>query len=406
MRSGQVGLELVGATVAHTNAPSQRQIKLVLRVSAKQSRRAQVPRALTVLSFRCFWRSAIVAGLSGGSTGVQECQARSGMLAQRPFCEVCLPPSVTASKIRPLRPRGDIVPVDSSHSKRVVADLRKAGFDASGLEQVGVVPALPDYLRQLWNRRTFIWMDARQRVATQNSRNVLGNVWLVLRPLLDALFYYILFGLVLQIDRGIENYPAFIIIGILLFSATSRAMSQGPTTVKQGRPLIRAFSFPRAAIPLAGELRNALQSVPAVATMLVMIILIPPHVIPTWTWILLPLVLSAQVAMNLGLRMILARVGFHFPDTAQLMSFVSRVIFFTSGVIIPVTRFEERVPALMPIIEFNPIYQMLHIARDMLKEGSVGTAFSWGVFLGWTVVFVVVGFWLYWRGEARYGADE
>lgn len=298
------------------------------------------------------------------------------------------------------------MPVDPNDSQQVVADLRRVGFDTSGLGPVGVMPPLRDYVRQLWDRRIFIWMDARQRVATQNSRNMLGNVWLVLRPLLDAVFYYVLFSIVLQVDRGMENYPAFIIIGILLFAATSRAMSQGPSTIKSGRPMIRAFSFPRAAIPLAAELRSTLQAIPAVGTMLVMIIVIPPHVSPMWTWLLLPLVLVPQMFMNLGLRLILARIGFHLPDTAQVMSFLSRVIFFTSGVIIPVTRFEERVPALMPVIEFNPLYQMLHIARELLKEGQLGPVLSWAVFLGWTVLFVVLGFWLYWRGEARYGADD
>lgn len=295
--------------------------------------------------------------------------------------------------------------IDSNNTQQILQDLRRTGFDPSGLRTVGVVPTFRDYLNDLWDRRHFIWMDAHQRVATQNSRNFLGNFWLVLRPMLDAIFYFVLFSLVLQIDRGIENFPAYLIIGILLFAASSRAISQGPSTIKSGRPLIRAFSFPRAAIPIAAEVRNAMQSVPAVLTMLVMIMIIPPHVTPHWMWIVLLPVLAIQCLLNLGLRLVMARIGFHFPDIAQLMSFVSRVLMYTSGILIPVTRFTERYPGLEPFIEANPLYQMLVIARSVLMDATLPPAYTWLIFGGWAVGLALIGFIAFWRGEAKYGAD-
>ena len=295
---------------------------------------------------------------------------------------------------------------DLHHPDVVLRDLQQQGHDTSGLGPVGVRPGLGDYLRQLWDRRHFIWMDARQRVASQNSRNLLGNVWLVLRPMMDAVFYFVLFGLVLQIDRGIDNFPAFIIIGVLLFAATSRALSQAPGTITAGRPMIRAFSFPRASIPIAAELRNAMQAFPAVLTILVMILVIPPHASIAWTWFLLPPLLILQYVLNLGMRMVLARVGFHFPDTAQMMSFVSRVVMYTSGVLIPVTRFTERFPGLTPFIEANPVYQLLSIARDLLKDGTLAPMTSWLILMAWAFGMLALGFLLFWRGEARYGADN
>ena len=63
-------------------------------------------------------------------------------------------------------------------------------------------PGLARYVQQLWQRRHFIWWQSRSRVVTGNDDSRLGAVWLILRPLLDATFYWLIFGVLLQFDRG------------------------------------------------------------------------------------------------------------------------------------------------------------------------------------------------------------
>ena len=92
---------------------------------------------------------------------------------------------------------------DSRNVEQGRGRILLAGEDASALQPVGIRPALATYLNDLWGRRHFIWMDSRHRVATSNSRNRLGSVWLILRPILDAAFYYVIFGLVLKMSGGV-----------------------------------------------------------------------------------------------------------------------------------------------------------------------------------------------------------
>ncbi|MGO1569556.1 MAG: hypothetical protein ACTHXC_16145, partial [Brachybacterium sp.] len=84
----------------------------------------------------------------------------------------------------------------------VVRALEARGHDANGLSPIGVRPGLGEYVRQLWDRRHFIWFDSQHRAATQNTRNRLGNIWLVLRPMLDAAAYYV------GSSRFVVNDPA------------------------------------------------------------------------------------------------------------------------------------------------------------------------------------------------------
>lgn len=295
---------------------------------------------------------------------------------------------------------------ETKNAQQIIKALDARGLRTDGLSRVGVRPSLDEYISQLWTRRHFIWMDARHRVLSQNSRNRLGNAWLLLRPLMDAAFYFMIFGLVLKIAReGIDNYGAYIIIGVLMFRATSTSLSSSPSILSSGKAMIRAFSFPRAAIPISAVLRDGLQMMWAVGAMLVMIALIPPHEYPTLTWLLIIPILAMQWILNLGITFIFARIGFHLPDTVQLMSFVSRVLMYSSGIIFPIDKILTHSVALS-VIQANPIFQMVHMYRQVLMDGVVPALESWMILGGWAAGLLLFGFLFFWRGEAKYGDEQ
>lgn len=294
---------------------------------------------------------------------------------------------------------------DAEVMQPLVQALKDRGLDPTNLKPVGVRPKLGEYVAELWARRHFIWMDARHRVATQNSRNRLGSLWLVLQPLLDAFMYFIIFAVILRVDRDIENFTGFIIIGVLMFRSTMRSISQAPNSLHSGKAMIRAFAFPRASLPISGEIRDALQMVYTVAIMLIMLMVIPNHEQPEWTWLLLPVIYAFQFALNLGLALTLARIGFIFPDTTYLMSFAARFLMYGSGVIFPIGNFVNQ-PAIMAIIEANPIYHLILMYREILMDGIVPSAEHWIILGGWAFVMVLFGLLFFWQGEETYGAEQ
>ncbi|WP_422115736.1 hypothetical protein [Brachybacterium sp. UNK5269] len=112
-----------------------------------------------------------------------------------------------------------------------------------------------------------------------------------------------------------------------------------------------------------------------------------------------------QWALNLGITFIMARVGFRFPDTVQLMSFVSRVLMYGSGVIFPIDQMLTH-PVANAVIEANPIFQMLRMYRQVLMDGTAPPAESWMILGGWAGGLLLFGFLFFWRGEASYGDEQ
>ena len=293
---------------------------------------------------------------------------------------------------------------DGGAAAELIRALDARGQDARNLSPIGVRPPLSEYGRQLWERRHFIWYDSRQRAATQESRSRLGNIWLILRPLLDAAFYWLIFGVLIGADRGVANFPAFIVIGILMFRSTASAISTGTGSMRAGRAMIRAFSFPRASIPISNVLQSALTAVITTAAMCFAIIVIPPHALPSATWLLIIPIFMLHTAMNLGITLITARVGFHLPDVSNLMSVISRVLMYTSGVILPIELIIDD-PTIRAIVTLNPLYRVIDMARTVLIDGQVPGLDSWLILIAWVVVLVGGGFLYFWRGEEIYGRE-
>ena len=282
--------------------------------------------------------------------------------------------------------------------------LEAKGLDPSALTRIGVRPPLGEYIQQLWQRRFFIWYDARHRASTQNSRMRLGNVWLVLRPLVDASVYFVIFGLILKVDRGIDNFPAFLVIGILLFRSTATSIGSGAGVLRANRSMIKAFTFPRASIPIAAVLQSTMTAVFTMAMMCLAIIVITPHALPSVTWILLIPIFALQAVLNLGIMFITARIGFHVPDLANVLTVISRFLMYGSGVMFPISSFVKN-PTALAIVELNPLYQLIAMMRTALLDGQVPGLMSWVIVMLWAVGLLIGGFIFFWRAEESYGRE-
>lgn len=277
-------------------------------------------------------------------------------------------------------------------------------IESGRLYPVGVRRDIRNYIKQTWARRDFIWKDSRAKVRTQNQQHRLGSGWLVLKPVFDVVFYWILFGLVLQISRGMGNYTAYIIIGVLMFQYFSRAITQNASVMRQGKTMMRSFSFPRITVPLSLAVREVVLMGPVTLVMLVGIIAIPPHAFPQVAWLLFIPVIALNTVFNFGLGLLIARFAYVVPDISQILSVITRVLLYGSAVIFPIEKFVNH-PVVTEIIRSNPVYIFIDLYRTILISGEVGTWYHWGLLLAWSFGLLLVGFTIFWRAEEAFGRD-
>ena len=308
-----------------------------------------------------------------------------------------------------------------------------------GLRPSAERPSVPDYLRQLWRRRHFILAFATARNIAMYTEARLGQLWQVLTPLLNVGVYWLIFGVILDTSKGIPDFISFLVVGVFVFNFTQRAFISTSTVITDSLPLIRALHFPRAALPLAYVIIELQQMFMSMLVMFA-IILLRPHEGITWQWLLVIPVLFLQAVFNVGVGMLVARLGSQVNDFSQLLPFLLRTWMYISGVLFSTltlakTTFGAGHHTLVALIQINPaaLYitmmrlALLKTQRESAPGSAPGNAFlcsQWpkhGVYLsrycpaivnpdhywywaiGWAVAAIVVGFIFFWRAETRYG---
>ncbi|WP_326552729.1 ABC transporter permease [Micromonospora sp. NBC_01813] len=272
-----------------------------------------------------------------------------------------------------------------------------------GLAVSGARPGLGAYLKQVWSRRHFIWTYANARLIATYTNARLGQIWQVLTPLANAGVYFLVFGVLLGTDHGIDNFIGYLCTGIFIFTFTQQTVNTGARSIADNLNLIRAMHFPRASLPLTTVLVQVQQMLPTMGV-LVAIMLITGEGIDL-SWLLVVPALLLQTVFSAGLALMVARWAARTSDLSQLLPFVMRTWLYASGVFYSIDRFTADLPGwVSTVLQFNPMAVYINVVRYALMD-SMGTApgYLWPAAAGWALVMGAAGFIYFWRAEEEYG---
>jgi teichoic acid transport system permease protein len=320
-----------------------------------------------------------------------------------------------------------------------------------GLRPSATRPPVPKYLGQLWQRRHFIVAFATARNIALYTEAKLGQLWQVLTPLLNAGVYFLIFGVLLNVSRGVPNYLGFVVTGVFIFNFTQRTFISTSTVMTQNLDLIRALQFPRAALPI-GYVVIELQQMVLSVVVLIPILLATGEPL-TWHWLLLIPALALQSIFNVGCGLAVARLGARVNDVSQLLPFLTRTWLYVSGVIFSIASLGPSIAGfsvsssnkIIAALQLNPAALYITLTRNALmasqresapgskpynaalchlwhtagqKRGAVqqvlydsahchysgaNPAYFWYYAAGWAVLALVIGFFFFWRAETGYG---
>lgn len=279
---------------------------------------------------------------------------------------------------------------------------RKVRLRVSGMRSPHDNGKFSDFLRFIWRTRTLAIYEARAKVIAGNSRNKLGTLWLILLPLLNGSLYYLIFGLVLQLSGGIDNYIGFLIIGVFVFQMTSGTITATSDSIFAGRKTMRAAGLPIAMSPIIRATERWLAGIPSYVVMLLLILTIPPvEILSARSLLFLPLVIL-QAFFSLGLALIVAHVVAKVHDLKNLIPVIIRGWMFGSGVMFSTDKLLEAHPAFTFLVDANPMHHFLLVARDLLVNNASPPLQSWAMILIWTGATMTIGLIAIWRSEGRY----
>lgn len=284
------------------------------------------------------------------------------------------------------------------------------------LTKVGGRPPLREYVNEVWRRRTFIYSLARFKIESENQQNSLGMFWVILKPLLNALVYGAVFGVLIGPAGRPPSFVEFLIIGIFVFEFFAQSWTAGGKAITNNSALVQSLAFPRMVLPLAAVVERFLKFLPTVVIMLVFLVVTGNPI--SWHWLLIIPAIGMLFVFTCGLVLVTARLCVHWRDLNNFMPFITRFFFYTTGIFFSIQeRFGPRPPSatepngyagqqwLVTLTDYQPVHEFLSLVRSALLDGpTYETNPSYWLYATlWTIGMLIVGVWFFWRAEERYG---
>jgi teichoic acid transport system permease protein len=247
------------------------------------------------------------------------------------------------------------------------------------------LPPLGPYVRELWQRRQFAFALSRTTLRAQHFNTVLGQLWLIINPLLLALVYFLLIDILAGGSKG-EVYLANLMACLFAFRLVTMSVRQGARSVVGGGRLILNTAFPRVLLPLSSVLTAFIRFLPMVLIYVVMHAVAGLPVGPHLLWVL-P-IFALFVVFASGAAMFVSTLQVYFRDLRMFLPYFMRLWLYISPVLYYVDDVPER---FKPLVALNPLYPLLGALSEVVNQGESPspTFFLWG--LGWAAAAFLLG---------------
>jgi lipopolysaccharide transport system permease protein len=221
-----------------------------------------------------------------------------------------------------------------------------------------------EMFRDLFASRELAWRLFIRDFSARYRQSLLGYIWAFLPPIVGTATF------VLLNRSGVLNsgeipipYPAYVMIGTLLWQVFADAVNSPIKTVNAAKSMLTKINFPREAILLSGALEvfvNFLIRLVLLAAVLIYFRIVPPATAP------LALVgVFAIFCLGFMIGVILTPMGLLYSDVGQALSMVlSFWMFFT-----PVVYALPSTGILATLTTLNPVSPLIITTREWLAVG-------------------------------------
>lgn len=247
------------------------------------------------------------------------------------------------------------------------------------------------------------WRDIRVRY----RQSLLGILWAVLPPLAMIAVFSHLFGGGMTLGRGgiAAPYPLYAFSALVPWTFFSAGLTGAVNSLSANRNLVTKVYFPREVLPLSSISSAAFDFL--VAAGVLAGLALSYHYAGRWTFnptirlLWLPALLAVQLALTIGLGLLLAMCNLFYRDVRHGLTVALQLLLFLSDVVVPLPRSHSWWAVML---EWNPLVGLMRGYRACLlggdaspTEGFAGTAL--------VATFVLAVGWVSFRRAARRFAE-
>ena len=161
-----------------------------------------------------------------------------------------------------------------------------------------------------------------------------------------------------------------LLFNIVLFGFFQESTTGAVTSVVAQEGIVRKTQFPRLVIPLSIVLTGLMNL--GLNLIVVFIFIVAGGVDPTWTWLLLPVVVLALAVLTTAVSMLLSAVYVRFRDLLLIWTVFATMLFYGTPILYPINI--PTTEGFRALLMANPIAVILEQARVWIIDPTAPTA--------------------------------
>jgi len=250
---------------------------------------------------------------------------------------------------------------------------------------------VPLNLAEIWQFRDLLMGLAGRDVRLRYRQTALGVSWVVLQPLIAAGLFTFIFGMLAGMP-GKKGLPVFVLIycGMLGYNVFANTLSKAGICLVGNAQLVSKVYFPRMVLPLSTALSTLLDF--AVASVILIALMIVYHVHIGWGLLLMPALLAVILILALGVGLWASALTVSYRDVQYVLPVLLQFAMYASPAAYTLSWVNDTLrpkhPHLVAAYMLNPLASLLEAFRwSWLGTGDL----HWG-WLAYSFAFSVVAF--------------
>ena len=247
--------------------------------------------------------------------------------------------------------------------------------------------------RQLWEEKSLIFQLSIMNFRIRFKGTYLGFLWAALEPLFVFLILYLVFT---TIFPGRENFPIYLLTGIIFYHMFSRATLAGVDTLRINASILKSVNIRRDIFPVVSTTTSLFNFIIEIGVFFA----IMPFLgfVPGWTIVFLPLLVILLLGLVLGLTFLLSIIDIYFRDVQRIWGLIIHAMFFVTPIFWFVNEMEG---ILTGIQKINPVGQIIEMAHQIVVYGEVPQISEWAYVSLFVFGILVFGYFVFRKFESQ-----
>ncbi len=197
-----------------------------------------------------------------------------------------------------------------------------------------------------------------------------GAYWALINPLIQVGVYIILVTVIFKArlpgtGSGRFDYAVFVLAGMTGWLAMQEGVVMSSSSLLRHADIVKNVIFPLELLPLTAVLVSLISMVVSLSALVVFVGLSGWPV--GWSLVCFPLLLTLQIALTLGVGLILSIVTAFVRDMALILPILLQFATLMSPILYSI---DNMPPFLRTLTRLNPIYYLVSGYRDLFVSGT------------------------------------